>query len=390
MEGAAFGEQIDSSGLPLGSHYGWEPPYGDRYPGKERGLANLLPYYYTTQLEMAYMIQQYHRYFPDADLRPYAPFLQKSVDFFFNYYRMMERKRTGSDWDRAGKLVLDPSQALETYYGRNPTDVICALRVNLEGLLALPDTLVNGADKERYRGWLGRLPSVNFREREGHLTIAPVEGASGPIHNEEVPQLYPVFPYGLYGLGLPGLHIARDTWTYGLDPCLGAEPWTAPRPGDKPWNPERTLWYGWTQQGIWMARLGLTAEAKDYVSKKLDDARGNNDFDSSQRRRFPSFWGPGFDWTPDHNWGGSGMIALQEMLLQTPGKRLLLLPTWPSEWNVDFKLHAPGGTVVECSYADGKVVHVSVSPSDRTADLADWHARRGNEVTSQSRTSTAR
>ncbi len=38
------------------------------------------------------------------------------------------------------------------------------------------------------------------------------------------------------------------------------------------------------------------------------------------------FWGPGYDWTPDHNWGGSGMIGLQEMLLQTNGNLILLFP----------------------------------------------------------------
>ena len=37
--------------------------------------------------------------------------------------------------------------------------------------------------------------------------------------------------------------------------------------------------------------------------------------------RFPSFWGPVFDWTPDHSWGGSSMIGLQEMLTQADGKQ---------------------------------------------------------------------
>ena len=38
--------------------------------------------------------------------------------------------------------------------------------------------------------------------------------------------------------------------------------------------------------------------------------------------------------------GGSGMIGLQEMLLQTNGEQILLFPAWPKEWNVHFKLHA--------------------------------------------------
>ena len=233
---------------------------------------------------------------------------------------------SGRDWDEHGHLVLDPSHALETYHGRNATDIICALRVNLEGLLALPDAWIPPERKTRYREWLTRLPPLNFRERDGHRTLAPVAGEAGPIGNYEIPQLYPIFPYGIYGLGRPGLEIARDTWRHGVDPCLGPEPWTPPRPGDKPWYPARQYWYGWTQLAIWMARLGLTAEAKEYVAKKLDDARPGNEFDVPERRRLPTFWGPGFDWTPDHNWGGSGMIALQEMLLQTPGDRNPIAP----------------------------------------------------------------
>ncbi len=45
--------------------------------------------------------------------------------------------------------------------------------------------------------------------------------------------------------------------------------------------------------------------------------------------RFPPFWGPGYDWTPDHNWGGSGMIGMQEMLLQEADGKILLFPAWP-------------------------------------------------------------
>jgi hypothetical protein len=87
----------------------------------------------------------------------------------------------------------------------------------------------------------------------------------------------------------------------------------------------------------------------------VDDARPGNEFDVAERRRFRTFWGPGFDWMRDHNWGGSGMIALQEMLLQTPSDRLLLLPAWPRDWNVDFKLHGPAQTVVLCHFEDGEV-----------------------------------
>ncbi len=88
--------------------------------------------------------------------------------------------------------------------------------------------------------------------------------------------------------------------------------------------------------------------------------------------RFPCFWGPGFDWTPDHNWGGSAMIGLQEMLLQTEGERILLFPAWPADWDVHFKLHAPGRTTIEAELKDGKLLRLKVSPKERLADVENW------------------
>jgi len=84
---------------------------------------------------------------------------------------------------------------------------------------------------------------------------------------------------------------------------------------------------GWKQDNIFAACLGLTKEAQRLASLKMKDSE----------LRFPAFWGPGYDWTPDHNWGGSGMIGLQEMLMQTNGEQILLFPAWPVEWNVHFK-----------------------------------------------------
>lgn len=115
----------------------------------------------------------------------------------------------------------------------------------------------------------------------------------------------------------------------------------------------------WHQDGIQLARMGMTKEAAEYNVKKLQDSL----------HRFPTFRGPGHDWVPDHNWGGSGMIGLQEMLMQTIGDKILLFPTWPKEWNVDFKLHAPQNTDVEVVYQEGKVVKLNVTPKEREKDV---------------------
>jgi hypothetical protein len=86
-------------------------------------------------------------------------------------------------------------------------------------------------------------------------------------------------------------------------------------------------------------------------------------------RRFPAFWGPGFDWVPDHNWGGSGMIGLQEMLLQSHQQKIYVLPAWPKEWDVHFKLHAPYQTTVEVVFKKGKLEQLRVVPESRRKDV---------------------
>ena len=86
-------------------------------------------------------------------------------------------------------------------------------------------------------------------------------------------------------------------------------------------------------------------------------------------RRFPAFWGPGPDWVPDCDHGGAGMIALQEMLMQTHGRRILLLPAWPEDWDVDFKLHAPHQTVVSGRVRNGKMEGLTVVPESRRKDV---------------------
>ena len=116
---------------------------------------------------------------------------------------------------------------------------------------------------------------------------------------------------------------------------------------------------GWKQDNIFAARLGLTDEASRLTLLKLRNSG----------KRFPAFWGPGFDWTPDHNWGGSGMIGLQEMLMQVQGEKIFLFPAWPKHWDVHFKLHAPYQTTIEVTLKNGKLEKLDVMPAHRKKDV---------------------
>ena len=109
--------------------------------------------------------------------------------------------------------------------------------------------------------------------------------------------------------------------------------------------------------------MGLTDLAQNMTVYKMQDANNN---------RFPTFWGPGFDWTPQMDTGGTGMIGLQDMLLQTNGnasRTIRLLPAWPSNWTADFKLSAPFNTTVEGTVSGGNFTKLTVTPSERMADV---------------------
>jgi hypothetical protein len=123
----------------------------------------------------------------------------------------------------------------------------------------------------------------------------------------------------------------------------------------------------WVQDPIQAAMLGLGDIAKDYVS-----------FDLTRRDpslKFPAFWAHGNDYQPDQDNGGNGEHGLQSMLLQSDGRKILLLPAWPKGWDVSFTLNAPGKTSVRCRYEQGVITDLAVTPPERRADIVDLSQR---------------
>jgi hypothetical protein len=264
----------------------------------------------------------------NADISRYKPLIESCVRFFDEHYRYLAKLRGRKELDGDGKLILYPGSACETYkMANNASSTIAALKTVLRSL---------GNDS-----LLKFIPEIPLRIVNGKTMISPAKTWER-VNNTETPQLYPVFPWRMYGVGKDSLHIARNTYSYDTDAL------------------KFRSHVGWKQDNIFAACLGLTDEAKRLNSLKLADGP----------YRFPAFWGPGFDWSPDHNWGGSGMIGLQEMLLQTTDDgKIILFPAWPREWNVHFKLHAPQNTTVEAELKDGKITIIKVIPELRTKDI---------------------
>ena len=121
--------------------------------------------------------------------------------------------------------------------------------------------------------------------------------------------------------------------------------------------------FGWRQDDIFMTYLGETDQAKNYLVGRAKNYDKNS--------RFPAFWGPNYDWTPDQDHGGVLMKTLQSMILQNDpySKTIYLFPAWPKEWNVEFKLHAPYKTTIQGKFHDGKIESLSVVPEEREDDI---------------------
>jgi len=335
--GACFTEQLEDFGLPNSAEYGWDMP-ADHDKGVEYNA--WLEYEWDTVLEFCQMMLETERY-SGADIHPYIPFIESCLRFFDEHYQYLARLRGRRALDGEGHLILYPGSAGETYkMAYDASSTIAGLHTVLTRLLELPLKYLADSSRTYFTGMLRRLPPLAFGSFDGHPTIAPAR-VWERVNNKETMQLYPVFPWGIYGIGRPGLDTAINTYKYDTDAIRFRS------------------YIGWKQDNIFAARLGLTSEAASLTLKKLADGP----------RRFPAFWGPGFDWVPDHNWGGSGMIGLQEMLLQTDGKKIYLFPAWPAAWDVHFKLYAPYSTTVEAELRAGKLVSLKVLPEERRGDI---------------------
>ena len=106
--------------------------------------------------------------------------------------------------------------------------------------------------------------------------------------------------------------------------------------------------------------MGLTSEAQRIVT---------TEFTKYGDKRFSWFWKSSNDWIPDLDNGGSGMITLQQMLMQYDGKRILLLPAWPTNWTGEFKLHAPFQTTLQGHVERGRISKLIVIPKTREKDV---------------------
>ena len=203
-EGACLTEQIENYGLPCYPEYGTKRPAGFD-PGMERNA--WLEYEWDTCLEFCMMALEAQRY-GGMDISVYLPMIRSCLRFFDEHYQYLANMRGAKRLDGNGKLVLYPSSGGETFKGAyNSTSTIAALRTVAEALMGYAKENNDTSLTSYLLPFTSRIPDITVRDG----MIQPALHYER-VQNTESTQLYPVFPWRMYGVGRPDLDIARNTY----------------------------------------------------------------------------------------------------------------------------------------------------------------------------------
>ena len=310
--------------------YGWErdgEPLG-------RTVNKYIRFHWSSGLELSAMLVDYFTHTQDRQFleNTLAPMAEDVLRFYSEHYPR----------EPSGRLLIVPAQSLETWWQcDNPLPEIAGLQFVLDQLLALPPDYFRTSLRQEWTQLRSILPAIPTRVLDGETVLAPGQ-SFGNRQNSENPELYAIFPFRLFGVDKPNLEMSRRTAEKRLVR------------GNR----------GWQQDEIQMAFLGRAEEARKNLVNRFATKHDGS--------RFPAFWGPNFDWVPDQDHGGNGLMALQSMLLQSDRRKILLFPAWPKAWDVEFKVHAPFQTTVEGVYRSGKLERLKVLPPEREVDIVQF------------------
>ncbi len=327
-DGAYFNECVYFWGAAFNESYGWTPREKRTVVENESRWHR---WEWQGGIELLYMmLDDYEHTLNDKLLKEQLlPLAHDILTFYDLHYKV----------DEKGKIVMEPAQSLETWWDcRNPMPEIAGILAVTERLLALAGDRAGPEERALWQRMHDKMPELPVREVDGVKMLAAAEQFANK-NNIENPELYAVFPYRRIALGRPGIELGIEALSHREDR------------GNS----------GWRQDDIFMAYLGLTEEARQSI---LERAKSWH-----KESRFPAFWGPNFDWIPDQDHGGVLLKTLQAMLIQTDGKKIFLLPAWPRDWDVDFRVHAPYRTTIEGQVRGGKITKLIVTPSSRRCDI---------------------
>jgi hypothetical protein len=331
-EGAYYRENIQLTGAEID-----DSPYSKNKPPKVKKGEPLPPgwyhnYHFNSGLELAVMALELYRYSQnEAFFRDTVVPLSREVISFFNLH--YER-------DRQGKLLLYPSQVLETWWdATNPATDVAGLQYLIAGLLE--EKNIPQSDRKEWERLRQQLPDIALASEDGKQYILPAAKFARQS-NAENGELYAVFPYSLFGVG----HGTEDIVAKTMEKRLFKNAFD---------------YRCWTQDQIMYAYAGMSEEAKDGLIHRWSTY--------SKRLRLPMFGAEEPDYVPDLDHNGSGSVALQRMVVQEVGEKIYVLPAWPREWDGSFKLHLRNSTVIQGAVKNGKIEYLNISPENRRKDI---------------------
>ena len=311
------------------------------------------------------------------------PCAEAGLQFYFNRFTMTDAK---------GKMLMEGVGCAETYQGvTNPATEMGCMKFLLDQLLAFP---IDDQRRSKFAEWRAMLPDVPTRRIRGMNLLAVGEVYDAGRTDCETPELYSIYPFRQVCIGTPEqLAMARQSFHVR----------NASLDGTVDWQPVETG--GWQSAPVQAAYLGLAREAARLASINFHDrfahwsgniTKGPNGelmrgvcdspgfmigdpksglpFPYRPRAKFPAFWETKMDGTPDNDHGANSVNTLQAMLLQSHGESIHLLPAWPEDWDVSFKLCAARNTTVEVVYRNGRVISLQVTPESRRKDIIDQSA----------------
>ncbi len=317
--------------LPPKSFAPWDPtsaPYGkfhhyNRYVG----------FLFTCAPELCWNYLAYYRYSGDEDyLASEAYPMIRDVALFLS-----DLLRKGDD----GRYHLDPANGLETWWMvRDPVDAMDGIRWQFKTFIQLSEQYEKDVDlRERCRAQLKALPEppLGVWRTDGTVDTsidayapAAIDGTRDRHHNFENPALYRLFPFGLSGgIGSDDHDRTARTFEQRIFPASQS----------------------WSMDAIWAARLGLRDRACTLLAehtKKWNRFRYGG-WDSGNSTVFPD----NLAVVPYLDGAGVACFALNEMLLQSHGGIIRILPAVAGDWSGTFQLRAEGGFLVGVDFKNG-------------------------------------
>lgn len=349
FQGCLFTESTKTWGTPDADIYGWNRD-GE---APEHFINEAHQNHYVCGLEVVNLLLDYFEYTGDTSyLRQRIwPVARDLVTYYGTRYPL----------DSNGKVSFYPDRSLESFSDcTNATPTVAGLQFILPRLGKLAVVLKDPSFFSVCRELIKRLPAVPIRREEGGDVILAAEKVGRHI-NVEQPDLYAVYPFRLYDIGTEKLETGKYTFEHpSFSEVLPGSYRPMPMINLKNGNASRAI-FSWNQTGIQAAYLGFA----DYAKEILVRSALSND----KRFRFPAFYGPNYDWTPDGDHLAVINMTLQSMVLQSEGEHMFLLPAWPKKWNVRFKLNGTDRTVVKGTYVNGRLQTVIVTPVGREKDV---------------------